>query len=166
VQRDIKLARTWFEKAAALNNAQASVNLKRLERAGLTDGTQIAARRASCVQSCAALHTSYVSSVCDRYSAVAESDKSERTKCIDMSLRLARHCRDSCREWAPTPQVDNKCVGCFQTLIACSTSQEPTDGHGSERPYATDSQDCLAALAECKANCLEQPFAADGENPD
>ena len=73
VQRDIKLARAWLEKAAALNNAEAQETLKRLDQAGLTDGTQVAARRSACVQSCAALQRSYVDAVCGRYSA-SDSD--------------------------------------------------------------------------------------------
>jgi hypothetical protein len=62
----------------------------------------------SCVQSCAGLHRSYVDDVCGRYSAsendggkcthklinsslyslFSASGKSERTKCIEMSLTL------------------------------------------------------------------------------
>jgi hypothetical protein len=57
-------------------------NLKRLEEAALADGSKIAARRASCVQTCATLHRSYVNSVCERYSAIADSDKPERTKIV------------------------------------------------------------------------------------
>jgi TPR repeat protein len=52
VQRDINLARSWFERAIALNNAEAQENLKHLEKSALVDGAQVAARRASCVQTC------------------------------------------------------------------------------------------------------------------
>jgi TPR repeat protein len=75
VQRDINLARTWFEKAIALNNAEAQENLKHLEQAALVDGAQVAPRRASCMQTCATLHRSYVNSVCERYSAIAHGDR-------------------------------------------------------------------------------------------
>jgi TPR repeat protein len=156
VPRDINLARTWFERAITLNNADARENLKRLEDAAPVDGTQVAARRASCVQTCATLHRSYVNSVCERFSAIADSDKPERTKCIDMSLTLAKQCRDSCREWAPASLADNKCVTCFQILIACSIGQEPPDSHGNDKPYAVYSKGCLAALADCTANCRER----------
>ena len=166
VQRDIKLARTWFDKAAALGNAQARENSRRIEQAGLLDGAQVAARRASCVQTCATLHRSYVSSVCERYSAEAESGKPERTKCIDMSLTLAKQCRDSCREWAPTPVADNKCVRCYRAVIACSVSRGPPESQGNDGAYATDSQGCLAELAQCAARCPEQPAPMSGEKPD
>jgi hypothetical protein len=81
--------------------------------AGLTDGTQVAARRSSCVQSCAGLHGSYVDAVCGRYSATENDDKSERTKCIEMSLIVAKQCRESCREWAPSLLAENKCMPCL-----------------------------------------------------
>jgi hypothetical protein len=160
VQRDINLARTWFERAIALNSAEAQENLKHLEEAALVDGAQVAARRASCVQTCATLHRSYVNSVCERYSAIADGDKPERTKCVSTSLTLAQQCRSSCRKWAPTPLADNKCVICFQTLIACSISQEPTDSN--DMPYAVHSRGCLAALADCTANCRGQSAATSG----
>jgi len=172
VQRDIKLARSWFEKAAALDHAQAQENLKRLEHAGLLDGAQVAARRASCVQTCATLHRSYVDSVCERYSASAEVDKTERTRCIDMSLTLAKRCRESCREWAFTPSAENRCLGCLQSFIACSVGRQPPSGERNDKPYAADSQGCLAALAECTAACGEQAAPAygatggDRERPD
>ena len=47
VQRDINLARSWFERAIALNNEEAQENLKHLKEAALVDGAQVAARRAS-----------------------------------------------------------------------------------------------------------------------
>jgi TPR repeat protein len=147
VQRDIKLARTWFEKAAALGNGEAQENLKRLDQAGLTDGTQIAGRRASCVQTCAELHRSYVSSVCERYSSIDDGDKPERAKCIDVGLSLAGRCRVTCREWAPTLVSDNKCLPCFRTMIACSIRE------GDKRSFATDSEECLGSLSACMTNC-------------
>jgi TPR repeat protein len=114
VQRDINLARTLFERAIDPSNAEAQENLKHLEEAAPVDGAQVAARRTSCMQTCATLHRSYVTSVCERYSAIAEGDKPERTKCIRMSLTLAQQCRGSCREWAPTSLADNKCVTCLK----------------------------------------------------
>jgi TPR repeat protein len=162
VQRDIHLARTWFERAITLNNAEAPENLKRLEEASLVDGTQVAARRASCVQTCATLHRSYVNSVCERYSATADGDKPERTKCVSMSLTVAQRCRESCREWAPTSLADNKCVTCFQILITCSINQDPPDSQGNDKPYAGYSRGCLVALADCTANCRGQTAPTPG----
>jgi TPR repeat protein len=154
VQRDIKMAKTWFERAATLNNTEAQENLKRLEQTGFMDGPQVAARQASCVQTCAALHRTYVNSICERYSFTANGDKPERTKCIDMSLALAKQCRDSCRKWAPTLLTENKCVTCFQALIACSVNQEPPNSsQGDDGRYAVYSKACLAALADCMTNC-------------
>ena len=153
VQRDIKLARSWFERAVTLGNSEAQENLKHLDEAGLTDGTQIAARRASCVQTCATLQKSYVNSVCDRFSAIADSGKPERTRCIDMSLTLAIQCRNLCREWAPTSVADNKCVTCFQALIACSISQGLPDDQDNDKTYAAYSESCLDAFDDCTANC-------------
>ena len=161
VQRNINLARVWFEKAITLNNAEARENLKHLEEAALVDGAQVAARRASCIQTCATLQRSYVNSVCERYSATADNGQPERTKCVRMSLTLAQQCRSSCREWAPTSLADNKCVTCFQALIACSISQEPPDSN--DIPYAVP-KGCLAALADCTANCRGQT-AAKSETP-
>jgi hypothetical protein len=157
-----------FEKAIALNNAEAQERLKHLEEAALVDGAQVAARRTSCMQTCATLHRSYVTSVCERYAAIADGDKPERTKCISMSLTLAQQCRGSCREWAPNSLADNKCVTCFEALITCSISQEPPDNN--DIPYAVHSKGCLAALADCTTNCRGQTPAtsvtpnANGEN--
>jgi TPR repeat protein len=159
MQRDINLARTWFERAIALNNAEAQENLKHLEEASLVDGAQVAAKRASCMQTCATLHRSYVNSVCERYSAIADSDKPERTKCVSMSLTLTQQCRGSCREWAPTSLADSKCVTCFQMLVACSIGQEPVDAN--DIPYAVP-KGCLAALADCTANCRGQTAPTSG----
>jgi len=78
-----------------------------------------------------------------------------------MSLTLAQQCRSSCREWAPTSLADNKCVTCFQVLIACSISQEPPDSN--DIPYAVP-KGCLAALADYTANCRGQT-AAKSETP-
>jgi hypothetical protein len=97
--------------------------IRHLEEAALVDGAQVAARRGLCIQTCATLHRSYVNSVCERYSAIADGDKPERTKCVSMSLTLAQQCRGSCREWAPISFADNHCVTCFQMLIVCSISQ-------------------------------------------
>jgi hypothetical protein len=38
VQRNINVARSWFDKAAALNNTEAKENLNRLEEVALLDG--------------------------------------------------------------------------------------------------------------------------------
>jgi TPR repeat protein len=148
VQRDINVARMWFERAIALNNPEARENLKRLEEAAPFDGAQVASRRASCLQTCATLQRSYVNSVCDRYSAIAESGKPERTKCIDVSLSVAMQCRNSCREWAPASRADNKCVTCFEALIACTPEKEAND-----MPYAAHSAGCLDAFDDCTATC-------------
>src|SRR5262249_41511021 len=156
VQRNINLARIWFERAITLNNAEAQENLKHLEEAALVDGAQVAARRASCMQTCATLHRSYVNSVCERYSAIADGDKPERTKCVSMSLTLAQQCRGFCREWASTSLADNHCVTCFQMLIPCSISRGPPDSQGSDMLYAVYSKDCLATHADCTANCRGQ----------
>ena len=144
----------WFERAIALNNAEAQENLRHLEEAALLDGAKVAARRASCVQVCTTLHRSYVSSVCERYTATtADSDKPERAECVSMSLTLAQQCRGSCREWAPTSLAENKCMICFQTVIACSINQEPPDNQDNDIPNAAHSKGCLSALAGCTANC-------------
>jgi TPR repeat protein len=162
VQRDIDLARTWFEKAITLDNAEAQKSLKYLEEAALLDGTQVGARRASCMETCQTLHRSYVTSACDRYSATADGDNPERTKCVGMSLMLAQRCRASCREMAPAALADNKCAACFQTLIACSIGPEPPDSQGNEKPYAVDTKACLAASAVCAAGCRGQMAPASG----
>jgi hypothetical protein len=80
-----KLSSSW---SSTLNNAEAQEHLKHLEEAALVDGAQVAARRASCMQTCATLHRSYVNSVCERYSAIADRDKPERTKCIRTYLKI------------------------------------------------------------------------------
>jgi TPR repeat protein len=162
VQRDMKLARAWLEKAAALNNAEAQETLKRLDQAGLTDGTQVAARRSACVQSCAGLHRSYVDAVCGRYSASESDDKPERTKCIEMSLTVAKQCRGTCREWAPSLLAENKCIPCVQALIACSIRQEPPNSQGGDAQYAVYSKACLAALADCMASCNKDTASTPG----
>jgi TPR repeat protein len=156
VQRDIKVARTWFEKAITLKNTEAQENLNLLDQAALTDDSQIADRRASCVQTCAALHRSYVSSVCERYSSGAGGGKPERSKCIGMSLTLGKQCRDTCREWAPILSPENKCVTCFRAIISCSVNQELPYNQGDERPHAMYSTECVASHAECMTNCGRQ----------
>jgi TPR repeat protein len=162
VQRDISLARNLFERASALNNAEAQKNLKLLEQSGLVDGTQVAARRASCMQTCATLQRSYVGSACERYSATADNDNPERTKCVEMSLMLAKQCRDSCREWAFTPMADNKCLTCFQALIACTDRRESAASQPNYEPYVVHSKGCLAGLASCTANCRGQTAPTSG----
>src|SRR5262245_66522203 len=153
----------WFERAIALNNAEAQENLRHLEEAAQLDGAQVAARRASCVQNCVTLHRSYVNSVCERYTATtADGGKPERAKCVSMSLTLAQQCRGSCREWAPTLLAENKCMICFQTVIACSTNEEQPDSQGDDIPYAVQSKDCLSALAGCTANCRGQTAPPSG----
>jgi hypothetical protein len=159
VQRDIDRARSWFERAIALNNIEAQENLKHLEETALIDGAQVAARRASCVQICTTLHRSHVNSVCGRYSAIAENGQPERKKCARMSLTLAQPCRSSCREWAPTSLGENKCVTCFQAFIDCSIGQQGPDS--SDIPYAVP-KDCLAALADCTASCRAQTGVKSG----
>jgi TPR repeat protein len=161
-QRDIKLARAWLERAAVLNNAEAQETLKRLDQAGLTDATQLAARRSSCVQSCAGLHRSYVDDVCGRYSASENDGKSERTKCVEMSLTLTRQCRETCREWATSLLAENKCIPCFQALLACSIRQEPPNSQGDEARYAVYSKACLAALGDCVPSCSRETGATSG----
>jgi len=160
VRRDISVARTWLEKSATLNDAQARDNLKRLDEAALVDGTQVAARRVSCLQTCANLQRSYVSSVCDHFSAIADSGKPERTRCIDMSLSAAKQCRNSCREWAPTPVAENKCVTCFQGFIACGISQQPPHNGDNEKAYSR-SGGCLAAFDDCTASCRTETSNAN-----
>jgi hypothetical protein len=154
VQRDVQLARLWFERAAVLDNSDARTNLKRMDEAGLVDGAQIAAWRASCMETCATLHKSYVNSVCERYSTTADGDRPERTKCIGMSLALAQRCRVSCRELPPTSLANNTCGACFQTLTTCTVGPEPPDGQGNDKPYPVDAKVCLAASAECTAGCF------------
>jgi TPR repeat protein len=142
VMRDIKTARTWFEKAAALNNVDAQANLKRLDQAGLTDGTQIAVRRASCVSSCAELQRSFVNAVCERYSTTSTGEKSDREKCIDTSLTLAGQCRNTCRDWASTLLPDNRCLTCFHSNIACNTNEVPIN--------------CIGSYADCMTRCSRE----------
>src|SRR6516165_7065207 len=87
---------------------------------------------------------------------IADNGKPERTKCIDMSLTLAIQCRNSCREWARTPLTDNKCMTCFQILIACSVSQELPDSQSHDKLYGAYSKGCLATFMDCEDSCLEQ----------
>ena len=162
VQRDIKLARAWLERAAVLNNAEAQETLSRLDQAGLTDGIQIAARRSSCVQTCAGLHRSYVDDVCGRYSASESDGKSERTKCVEMSLILTRQCRETCRQWATSLLAENKCIPCFQALLACSMRQEQPNSQGDEARYAVYSKACLAAHADCMPSCSRETGPTSG----
>jgi TPR repeat protein len=156
VQRDINLARTWFERAISLDSAEAQENLERLEQAALGHGAQVAARRGSCMQTCATLQRSYVSSVCERYWALADSDDPERTKCVLTGLTAAKRCRESCREWAASLRPDNECVTCFQSMIACSVGQDPSDGQGNAKPPYAAPKVCLASLADCNASCSGQ----------
>ena len=72
---------------------------------------------------------------------------------------LAQQCRSSCREWVPTSLADNKCATCFQILITCSIGQEPADSN--DIPYAVP-KGCLAAHAECTANCRGQTAPTSG----
>ncbi len=143
VLRDIKAARTWFEKAAALKDVDAQANLKRLDQAGLTEGTQIAVRRASCLSSCAELQRSFVNAVCGRYSSTATGEKSDRAKCIDTSLTLAKQCRDTCRDWASTLLPHNRCLTCFHSNIACNANAVPT-------------KDCVGSYADCMTRCSRE----------
>jgi TPR repeat protein len=167
VRRDIDLGRSWLEKAAALGDAEAKANLRHLQESPPLDGTQVAARRESCMQACGTLHRSYVNSVCNRYAAIADGDKPDRTKCVGTSLTAAQQCRGSCRDWAHTSQADNSCVTCFQMLTACSTSQTPMDSQSNDTPYEESSKRCLAALADCTASCrrqMAQPSGTPGTN--
>ena len=152
VQKDINIARSWFERAIALNNVEAQENLRRLEQIASMDPGQIANRRTSCMQTCAALHRSYIS-VCDHYSADADGEKPEHTKCIDMLLSVSKQCRDSCREWASTLLTENKCLACFQDLLACSLRPEVTNNEGERKSYTAESDICIAALANCRLGC-------------
>ncbi len=152
VLRDIAMARTWFERAVALDNAEARHNLERLDQAGLTDGSQIAARRASCMQTCAELQRSYVSSACGPYSSTVSEENPDRTRCIETGLSLASKCRGTCREWASTLSPDNKCLICFRSMIACSAGVSRA-GEGDEKPDALGSSDCLESLEECTTGC-------------
>jgi TPR repeat protein len=156
VQKDLVLARIWFEKAFSLDSAEAQENLKRLEQAALGQGAQIAARRTSCMETCATHQRSYVSSVCERYWALADSDDPERTKCVLTGLTAAKQCRESCREWAATSRPDNECLACFQSMIACSVGQDPPAGQGNDKPPYAAPKVCLAALADCNASCSGQ----------
>ena len=92
VSRDIGIARDWFEKAVALKSDDAGQNLKVLEEAAHLNGSQIAARRAACAQSCTAAQKSYVTSICERSPATADN-RAERAKCANASLLLAKPCR-------------------------------------------------------------------------
>jgi TPR repeat protein len=154
VPRDLKEARIWFERAMTFGQAEAQENLRRLEDAALTDGPQVAARRAACLQTCASLHRSYVTSMCDRWPATADGDRPERTQCVGMSLRIASQCRDSCREWAFTPRPENSCMACFQAFVACRPANGQIDNN--DNSYANYSKDCLAALTDCAASCRRQ----------
>ncbi len=160
VQRDFNLARSWLEKAIALDHAKARENLRLLEASVPPDGAQVAARRTSCMQTCATFQRSYVTSACDRHSAAVDSNDPERVKCVSVSLTLAQQCRGSCREWAPTSLTENKCGACFQTLIACSVERASADGGLDAMPEAASSTSCLAALADCTASCRAQPVPA------
>jgi TPR repeat protein len=154
VQRDTNLARTWFEKAATLNNAQAQQNLKRLDEAGLAGGMQIAERRATCMQTCVSLQRSYVNSACEPFSGTLDGDTPERTRCIDVGFSLARRCRDSCREWAPTLVARDRCIACFEDAIACSSR--------GGKPEPEHPRDCLAAHADCMTNCSAETIPVFG----
>jgi TPR repeat protein len=156
VQRDIKLAKSWFEKAISLGNAEARDNLKYLQESAPRDGVEVAARRATCAQTCTELHRSYVMSICERFSVEIDGEQPERTKCIGTSLSMAQQCRDTCREWAPSSQAENKCLACFRALTACSSSQEPPAGEGRDQPYEGYAKACLAAFADCNAGCSGQ----------
>jgi TPR repeat protein len=154
VQRDIGLARMWFKKAVSLDNAEAQRNLKRLDEAGLVGGMQIAERRATCMQTCVSLQRSYVNSVCEPFSGTLDGDSPERTRCIDVGFSLARRCRDSCREWAPTLLAQNRCLACFEDSIACSSRGGKAE---TEQP-----RDCLLAHADCMANCSAETIPVFG----
>jgi TPR repeat protein len=171
VQRDFILARMWFEKAASLDNAQARHNLKRLDEANIVDGAQVAERRASCTQGCASLQRSYVGSVCERYFEAADIDNPERADCVNVSLRVAKQCRDSCRDWAPTLLAHNKCMPCFESSVACGAGQARSRSQGAE-PYAVRASACLSDLAACMASCSRETVPvfgvsdADDDRPD
>ena len=150
VLRDIEAARTWFERAAALDNTQARANLERLDQADLTDGTKIAARRAACVSECAELQRSFVNAVCERYSSTFTGEKSDREKCIDTSLTLARQCRNTCRDWASTLLPANRCLTCFHSNIACNANEVPIN--------------CVESYAECMTNCSRRTTSSGKAN--
>jgi len=157
VQRDLNLARMWLERAVTLQHGEARENLKLVEEAALIDGPQIAARRMSCLQTCASLQRSYVSSVCEHWPATADGDKPERTQCVGMSLRVASQCRGSCVEWASTPRPQNTCMACFETFVACRPPDNQVSSDDSS--YANYSKDCLATLTDCRTSCRQQHAA-------
>ena len=107
-----------------------------------------------------------VSQALDRIRKVAKERKKERFTALfhhRLGVRcrstLAQQCRSSCREWVPTSLADNKCATCFQILITCSIGQEPADSN--DIPYAVP-KGCLAAHAECTANCRGQTAPTSG----
>jgi TPR repeat protein len=167
VPRDFNLARLWLKKAIALDNAEARENLKVLEESAPRDGFQVAARRATCVEACATFHRSYANSVCERFTAEVDGERPQRSRCVGATMMLAQQCRDTCREWAPSSQADNKCLACFETLVACGRSQELPAEQGGEQPYETYAKNCLAAFANCNSSCSAQKrptLAAPGAN--
>jgi len=159
VLRDIKTARAWFERAVVLKNVEAKANLDRLDQAGLSDGAQIAVRRAACARSCADLQRSYVGAVCGHYSSTGTEERPERTQCISNSLTLAKQCRDSCRDWASTLLPDNTCLSCFQSAIACGVS-ETFRSPGYEKAYSVSSKGCLGWHATCMTSCSREMISS------
>jgi hypothetical protein len=147
-QRDVSVARSWFERAIALRNSEAAQNLRIVQDSIHLGANEIAARRASCSQSCTMAHQSYVKSVCVRPSTTS-ANSTEREKCITASLLLAKACRDSCVAWGLSSQADNKCVACFRTFVSCATT---SDG----------SESCHVALEHCTGTCAVLKISASG----
>ena len=88
-QRDVSVARSWFERAIALRNSDAVQNLRIVQDSIYLGGNEIGKRRASCSQSCTMTHQSYVNSVCVRPSTTL-ANSTEREKCISASF-LPKH---------------------------------------------------------------------------
>ena len=158
VERDEILAKLWFEKAAALGDEDAKVNLSRFEdaaRAGYpTLGMQIFARRTACAQSCRAIHRTYVTSVCDKFFSGAPVEVGDRRNCIDLSLRLSHQCGGSCREWAQSFERQNPCETCYQGLIECVEETPGADGiRAKEADYSEVSRRCVLSIDNCSAAC-------------
>jgi hypothetical protein len=155
-QRDVSVARSWFERAIALRNSEAAQNLRIVQDSIHLGANEIAARRASCSQSCTMAHQSYVKSVCVRPSTTS-ANSTEREKCISASLLLAKACRDSCPAWGLLAQADNKCVACFREFVSCATIS-----NGPESNAIQTTTPCHVALEQCNAGCPVLKISASG----
>jgi uncharacterized protein len=165
-ERDVKAAKSWLEKALALRNSDAAQNLEAVEKSAHLKGSEIGARRAACGKSCAAVQSSYASSVCARFVAAAKSKRSdsnsaEREKCTSAAVVLVKACRDSCWTWGLLSEAENTCMTCFSTFVACAAS---SDASGSAEAGQTTSA-CQVALEQCKATCAPLRISASGIGP-